>query len=181
MCVCLRAHTRALERIRLSISKSLSANVPRKHRFSGTKKLIVGVGSTSTVVQVVESASDVWCFYKAGPFKQSPKVVAENIVKVLGILAAGQQTLVAIVALFIFWSFALLIYLRSLPLRALLIRARAHTHKRTQARRMATHAAVLSSHTRMHVRTHAYTHTNAHILPSILTSEDLCLVPSHTA
>ena len=113
MCVCLRAHTRAFQRIYLSISKSLSANVPRKHRFSGTKKLIVGVGSTSTVVQVVESASDVWCFYKAGPFKQSPKVVAENIVKVLGILAAGQQTLVAIVALFIFWSFALLIYLRS--------------------------------------------------------------------
>jgi hypothetical protein len=90
-------------------------------RFSGTKKLIVGVGSTSTVVQVVESVSDVWCFFKgsAGPWnKQSPKVVADNILKVAGILFNLPQSIVALVAVYIFWGFAFLTYFRSLPLSA---------------------------------------------------------------
>jgi hypothetical protein len=86
----------------------------KSRRFSGTKKLIVGVGAIATLVQVVESISEVYCFFTAEiPWQQrSPSDIAETFVLAAGVLMNSLQSLVAVVAYVTFFCFGMLAYLR---------------------------------------------------------------------
>jgi hypothetical protein len=85
--------------------------VSTKSRFSGTRKLIVGVGAIATLVHVVESISEVYCFFKAETPWQ-PKNVAYTIWMAAGVLKNSLQSLVAVVAYVTFCCFGMEAYLR---------------------------------------------------------------------
>jgi outer membrane protein assembly factor BamB len=86
----------------------------KSRRFSGTKKLIVGVGAIATLVQVVESISEVYCFFTAEtPWQQkSPGDIADTFWMAAGVLMNSLQSLVAVVAYVTFCCFGMVAYLR---------------------------------------------------------------------
>jgi outer membrane protein assembly factor BamB len=86
----------------------------KSRRFSGTKKLIVGVGAIATLVQVVKSISEVYCFFTAEtPWQQkSPGDIADTIWMAAGVLMNSLQSLVAVVAYVTFCCFGMVVYLR---------------------------------------------------------------------
>jgi hypothetical protein len=86
----------------------------RTRRFSGTKKLIVGVGAIATVVQVVKAISQLYCFFTAEtPWqKNPPKEIALTFASAAGVLSSSLTTLVAVVATVTFCCFGTLTCVR---------------------------------------------------------------------
>jgi hypothetical protein len=88
----------------------------RTRRFSGTKKLIVGVSAIATVVQVVEAISELYCFFATDsetPWHKKPlEEITDNARKAVAVLSSSRTTLVAVVATVTFCSFGTLACVR---------------------------------------------------------------------
>jgi hypothetical protein len=86
----------------------------RTRRFSGTKKLIVGAGAIATVVQVVESISELFCFFTAEtPWHENPpQDIALTFANAAGVLSSSLTTLVAVVATVTFGCFGMISFVR---------------------------------------------------------------------
>jgi hypothetical protein len=83
-------------------------------RFSGTKKLIVGVSAIATVVQEVEAISELYCFFTAEtPWRKNPpQDIALAFWSAAGVLSNSLKTLVAVVATVTFCCFGMVTCLR---------------------------------------------------------------------
>jgi hypothetical protein len=83
----------------------------RTRRFSGTKKLIVGISAIATVVQVVEAISQLYCFFTTDSETPWHKQPLEEIIdiasKAAGVLSNSLKTLVALVATVTFCCFGM--------------------------------------------------------------------------
>jgi hypothetical protein len=86
----------------------------RTRRFSGTKKLIVGVSAIATVVQVVEAISELYCFFTAETpwHEKPPQDITLTFASVAGVLASALTTLVAMVATVTFCCFGMVAFVR---------------------------------------------------------------------
>ena len=77
-------------------------------RFSGTNKLIVGVSSISTIVQEFETITLIWCYFKS----EKRGDVLDVARQVVAVLLNLPQTLVAVVAVIVFYGFVMLMYFK---------------------------------------------------------------------
>ena len=85
----------------------------RTRRFSATKKVMIGFVSIATITNNAASFPEVFCFFQDEAWnRQPPFEIGLKIFTAVGILRTLPQLTVAVVALALFYSFAVLTYLR---------------------------------------------------------------------
>jgi hypothetical protein len=90
--------------------------VSKSSRFSGTKKLIVGLGAISMLVQTVATISEAWCIFDpTSSVKKTPTDFVLILMKLFGVVSLmfnGGKPLVAFVATTVFMVYSVWAYIR---------------------------------------------------------------------